>query len=77
VTIPAGSVANALVAARVALFDLTAQGRGPAHFDGDHDAPLRCGHRPAMLFPIGFGVAAEYIRHFPLRAIHGRAAQKY
>jgi hypothetical protein len=75
--ISAGAVANALVAARITLFDLTAQGRGSAHFDGGHDAPLRCGHRPAMLFPIGFAVTAEYIRHFPLRAIHGGVAQKY
>ena len=70
-------VANALVAARITLFDLTAQGRGPAHFDGGHDAPLCNGHRRAMLLSISFSVAAKYIRHFELRAIHGPAAQKY
>ena len=30
----------------------------------------------AMLFPIGFAVTAEHIRHFQLRAIHGPGAQK-
>jgi len=75
--ISAGAIANTLMAARITLFDLTAQGCGPAHFDGSHDAPLRCGHRPAMLFPIALAIAAEYIRHFPLRAIHGRVTQKY
>ena len=42
-----------------------------------HDAPLRGGHRRVVLLPIGFAVAAEPVRHFQLRAIHGPGAQKY
>jgi hypothetical protein len=75
-TISAGAVADALVAALIALLDLPSESCRPAHLDGGHDAPLGCGHRRAMLFPIGFAVTAEHIRHFQLRAIHGPAAQK-
>src|SRR4051794_39684173 len=76
VTIPAGSIANALVAASVALFDLPPESRRPAHLDGSHDVPLRRGHRRAVLFAIHFTVAAEHVRHVQLRAIHGPAAQQ-
>ena len=44
--------------------EMSAEGRGPAHLDGSHDAPLPCGHRRAMLFPIGYAIAAEDIRYF-------------
>jgi hypothetical protein len=76
VAISAGAVANALVAALIALLNLPSESGGPAHLDGGHDAPLRRGHRRAMLLSIGFAVTAEDIRHFQLRAIHGPAAQK-
>ncbi len=76
VAIAAGAVTDTLVAALIALFEVPAEGRGPAHLDRSHDAPLPYGHRRAMLFPIGFAVAAEDIRYFQLRTIHGPGAQK-
>ena len=42
-----------------------------------HDAALRDRQRSAVLQTIVVAVAAEYIRHFELRAIHRSAAQKY
>jgi hypothetical protein len=77
VTIAAGPVADALVTALIALFDLSPESCRSAHLDRGHDAPLRCGHRRAVLSPIGFAVTAEDIRHFQLGAIHGPGAQKY
>ena len=77
VTISAGPVANALVAALIALLDLPSQNCRPAHLNGGHDAPLRRGHRRAMFVSVDFAVTAEDIRHFQLRAIHGPGAQKY
>jgi hypothetical protein len=76
VTIAAGAVTDTLVAALIALLEMSAEGRGPAYLDGSHDAPLPCGHRRAMLLPIGFAVEAEDIRYFQLRTIHGPGAQK-
>ena len=64
------------VAALIALLEVAAESRRAAHLDRGHDAPLRRGHRRAMLLSIGFAVAAEDIRHFQLRAIHGPGAQK-
>jgi hypothetical protein len=75
--ISARPVANALVTALVALLDLSAEGCRSAHLDRRHDAPLRRGHRRAMLLSILFTVATEDIRHFQLGAIHSPAAQKY
>jgi hypothetical protein len=77
VAISAGPVANALVAALVALLDLPSQNCRPAHLDGGHDAPLRRGHRRAMLFSISVSVAAEHVRHFQLWTFHACGAQKY
>ena len=76
VSIAAGVEAVALVVALIAAFEMTAENGRAAHFDGGHDASLCAGHRRAMLLSIGFAVAAEDIRHFQLRAIHGPAAQK-
>ena len=64
------------MAALVALLEMAAESGGAAHLDGRHDAPLRRGHRRAMLLSIGFAVAAEDIRHFEFRALHGPGAQK-
>jgi len=64
------------MATLVAAFEVAAQRRRAAHLDCCHDAPLRRGHRRAMLLSIGFPVAAEHIRHFQLRAIHEPVAQK-
>jgi hypothetical protein len=72
--IAARTVANALLAALIALFDLSSESCRPAQFDGSHDAPLRCGHGRAMLVSISFAVTAEDIRHFPLRPIHSPSA---
>ena len=58
------------MAALIAALQVAAESGGPAHLDGSHDAPLRRGHRRAMLFAIGFAVAAEHVRHFQLRTIH-------
>jgi hypothetical protein len=70
-TIAAGAVADALVTALIALLNLATQSCRPAHLDGRHDAPLCRRHRRAMFLSIGSPVAAENIRHFVPRAIHG------
>jgi hypothetical protein len=59
-----------LMTALVAALHMATESGRPAHFDGGHDAPLPCGHRRAMLFAVGFAIAAEHVRHFQLRTIH-------
>ena len=76
VAIGTGVISVALMAAPIALFEMTAERCGSTKLDGRHDASLCSGHRRAMLVPIVFPVMAEYVRHFPLRAIHGPNAQK-
>jgi hypothetical protein len=49
---------------------MTAESCGSTHLDRGHGAPLGSRERRTMLLTIGFAVAAEYIRHFQLRAIH-------
>jgi hypothetical protein len=49
---------------------MTAESGGTTHLDGGHDASLCSRERPFMLLTIGFAVAAEDVRHFPLRALH-------
>ncbi len=68
--ISTGSVANAPVAALIALLDLSAESSRAAHLDGRHDATLRRGHRRAMFLSVGFAVTAEDIRHFQFWALH-------
>ena len=70
-SIAAAIVAGPLERTAVAALEMTAQGRGAAHLDGGHDAPLCGGERRAMLLSIGFTIAAEDVRHFQLWAIHG------
>ena len=70
-TVAAAVVAGPLVTAAVAALEMTAESCRAAHLDRGHDAPLSRRHRRAMLFTIGFAVAAEDVRHFQLRAIHG------
>ena len=65
------------MAALIAAFEVAAESGRAAHLDGGHDAPLRRRHRRAMLLSIGFSVAAEHVRHFQLRTVHGPGAQKY
>jgi hypothetical protein len=74
--IAAAVVSIALVAAAIALFDMAAEGGGPAQLDRTHDAPLGCRQRPIMLIAVRFAVAAKDVRHFNLRAIHWPVAQK-
>src|ERR1022692_4097259 len=75
--IPAAIVGVAFIAALVAAFEMATEGRGTAHLDSRHDAPLRHGQRRAMLLSISFSVAAEHVRHFQLRTFHGLNAQKW
>src|ERR1700688_1867625 len=71
--IAASVVAMPLMATLIALLEMAAEGRRAAPLDGSHDAPLRRGHRRAMLVSIGFAVAAKDVSHFQLGAIHGSA----
>jgi hypothetical protein len=66
----------AFIATLIAAFEVAAERCRPALLNGSHDAPLRDGHRRAMLLTISYAVAAEDIRHFQLRAIHTPATQK-
>ena len=71
-----GVIRVPLMTAIVAALQVAAESGSPAHFDGSHDAPLPGGHRRAMLFAVGFAIAAEHVRHFQLRTIMNRAVQK-
>src|SRR5258706_2222581 len=70
-TTPAAVVTGPLVFATAAAPEMPAESCGSTHLDRGHDAPLGRRHRRAMLFTIGFAVAAEDVRHFQLRAIQG------
>src|SRR5258707_7641784 len=70
-TTPAAVETGPLVIATGAALEMTAESCGSTHLDRGHDAPLGRRHRRAMLFTIGFAVAAEDVRHFQLRAIQG------
>ena len=67
--IPAGIESVPFMITLVAALQMAAENCGAAHFNRVHDAPLPNGHRRAMLFAIGFTIAAKDIRHFQLRAI--------
>ena len=69
-TIRAGIVSVALIAAVVALLQMATKNSSAADLDRSHDAMLRHGHRSAILQAIICAVAAEYIRYFQPRAIH-------
>src|SRR6266581_1126609 len=71
VPIPATVEAIPLMATLIASLEVATEGRRSTQFDCGHDAPLRRGHRRAMLFSVSCAVAAEEVRHFQLRAIHG------
>ena len=68
-TIPAGPVTDALVAALIALLNLSTESCRSAHLDGRHDAPLRCRHRRAILLSIGF----TYLRNTSATSSLGRS----
>src|SRR5215470_2925643 len=69
--VAAAIVRGSLVTTAVAAFEMTAQSSGATDLDGGHDASLRSRERPFVLLTIGFAVAAEDVRHFQLRALHG------
>jgi hypothetical protein len=75
VSIPAAIEGIAFKATLIATFEVAAECRGAAHLDGAHDAPLRSGHRRAMLLSIRFSVTAEYVRHFQLRTVHAASSE--
>jgi hypothetical protein len=59
-TIRAGIVSVALIAAVVALLQMATKNSSAADLDRSHDAMLRHGHRSAILQAIICAVAAEY-----------------
>ena len=69
--VSAAVVARPLVITAVAAFEMAAESCSATHLDRSHDTPLCRRERPSMLLTIGFAVAAEDVRHFQLRAIHG------
>jgi len=69
-TISAAVVARPLLITAVAAFEMAAESGGATHLDRGHDASLGRRERPIMLLTIGFAVAAEDVRHFPLRTLH-------
>jgi len=64
-------VGDPLIAAIVALLNVTAERGRPALFDRGHGGTLRPGQCRPVLFSIGIAVAAEYIRHLRSRKVHG------
>ena len=70
VSIPAGVVSVALMAAVVTLLKMAAENGSSANLDRGHDTALRHRKRSAMLLTIGCAVAAEHVRHFESRPIH-------
>jgi hypothetical protein len=74
VPVCAGVIRDALVATGVARLDMAAARSGAARLDRGHDARLRARRRHAGVSSIGVARAAEDVRHFERRAIHGAAA---
>ena len=72
--IRAGVIGDALVSTPIALFDMAAERGGAARLDRRHDAALGGRQGPPRLSAIRVAVAAEDVRHFERRAIHGAAA---
>jgi hypothetical protein len=70
VAIAARVVADALVAAGIALLDMATEGCRATLLDGGHDATLRRRQRAAVLLTMGVTVAAEHVRHFRRPARH-------
>ena len=69
--VPTAVVGDALVPARLAGLEVAAEGSGATGGDRPHDAPLRTRQRALVPGTIGIPVAAEDIRHFELRTLHG------
>ena len=75
--VAAGVVGYALVLALIALFQVAAEGGGPAQFDGTHDAALGRGERSRMLFTIGFAITTQHVGDFQPGDVPWAGAQKY
>src|SRR5580692_3722063 len=71
--VAAGVVGNALVRALITLFQVAAEGGGPAQFDGTHDAALGRGERSTMLFTISFAITTQHVGDFQPGTFHGPA----
>src|SRR5690348_15375227 len=65
-----------LMAAPVALLQVASERRRAAALEGAQDAALRRAERSAVRLAVGFAVAAKYLRHLPLRAIHSPGLQQ-
>ena len=68
--IAAGAIAEAAVAAVVALFDLAAEGGGAAAFDRRHGAALGGGQEVGETAAESVPVAAEDVSHLKIGAGH-------
>ena len=71
VPVAAGVIGAADDAARLTCFDMAAQRRRAAQFDGAHHAPLDAAEVTVMGASVGFAIAAEDSRHFQIGR-HGR-----
>jgi hypothetical protein len=70
----AGVIGDALVATRLALFDMAAEPGGTTPLDRGHHAPLGRRQRGTGGGTIGLAVAAEDIRHLQRRTGHERVS---
>lgn len=73
VAIAAAVIGITLLAAAVALVDMSAQEGGPADFDGAHGTVLLAKHGRAVDLPILRAALTEDIGHFQGRSSHGNA----
>ena len=62
--IPARVVGVAWVTTAIAGFQVAPESRGPAGFDGVHDATLEQRERAAECEPVGRAIATKDVRHF-------------
>ena len=62
--IAAAVVRDALMAAGVALLDVTTEGGRAAALDGAHDTTLPAAERAGVRLTIGGPAVAEHVRHF-------------
>jgi hypothetical protein len=70
----AGVIGDTLVATGIARFDMTTEDGGAAGLDRRHDTALGGRHRHTRLCAIRIAVAAEHVRHFERRRVHGARA---
>jgi hypothetical protein len=70
-------VADSLIGALIARFQMTLEGRGATQFDCTHDAPLCRRQRSTVVFTIGVAIETQHVGHFQLWGIHCSAAQSW